>query len=155
MRAREGLGWLLGRWRRAEALAYALAPAPGFEPEPEPVPEPAQPGPVPGFTTAERVQLCQLAEWWRTAGQDARQPGADLADRLRGDLPDVPPSLVARVLLSAGRRIEEWASAQDSDYTALRVSADAMLGAPLVLAEIDEALAELDADLTELAEERP
>lgn len=137
------------------AFRRPAEPAPSPEPPDDRRPAEAAPQPEAVFTIVEHRQVLELADWWRSADPETRELGGDLATCLRDELPDVPPSVLARVLLVTGRRIEEIANAQDTDYSALRVTADAMFGAPMVLVDLDWALARFDADLEALAEERP
>jgi hypothetical protein len=145
MRARDGIARLLRAW---------LGQRPDCEPEMEWPPftdiEAEETEPVSGFTNADRQRLDELAEWWESAGEGARLKGADLAECLRGELPDIPASVVARVLLWTGQHFGDTADDEDDNHSALQSIADAMLGAPRVLAD----MAEIDAELTGLAEER-
>lgn len=150
--ARASARWELGRLLRRSRMrpaGRALKPGlrhPGWPPLPG-----GETGPGQGFTIADRRRLSELAEWWASAGEGARLKGADLAERLRGELPDVPASVAARVLLWTGRHFADTADDEDDDHAALQAIADAMLAAPRVLAD----LAEIDEELTELAEGRP
>jgi hypothetical protein len=147
VRARDGLARLLRagrRWRTG---------APGCNPgwSPPAACEADGTAPAPGFTAADRRRLDQLAQWWESAGEGARLKGADLAEHLRDELPDIPASVAARVLLHAGRHIGDAANAEEDDRDALRVIADALQAAPTVLAD----MAAITEDFTGLAEERP
>ena len=149
--------WEIARLRRCWRGEAAESPRALAEPMPEPerprceCSEADREEPAPAFTLAERRRLDYLADWWWSASPGTREAGADLADWLRGELPDVPPLVAARVLLAAGRHMERAANAAEDERGALQGIADAMFGAPTVLA----GAAELDAELTELAEGRP
>jgi hypothetical protein len=142
--------WELGRLRRH------LRPEAAQAPDPEPIPE-ATPEPLPvreplpladstearaAYTIPEECRLHILAEWYATASDGTRELGADLADRLRTDLPDVRDSDVAKVLLALEGVLEQVEAEQPSAESALTVIRDALLGAPVRLAELDLALAE-------------
>jgi hypothetical protein len=146
MRARDGLARLL-RARRGHRPD--CDPEPGWPPF-TPM-EDDEDGPVRGFTIADRRRLDDLAQWWETAGEGARMKGADLAEYLRAELPDVPASVAARVLLHAGQHIGGEANEEEDDRSALQSIADMLQATPTVLAY----MAEIDEELTGLAEERP
>jgi hypothetical protein len=146
VRARGGLARLLRAWRGRRPDCDMEPEWPPFAPM-----EDDEDGAVRGFTIADRRRLDDLAQWWETAGEGARLKGADLAGHLRGELPDIPASVAARVLLHAGRHIGDAANAEEDDRDALRVIADALQAAPTVLAD----MAAITEELTGLAEERP
>jgi hypothetical protein len=126
--------------------------APGCKPGWSPLAacEAGDAAPAPGFTTADRQRLGDLAVWWESAGEGARIRGEGLAGRLRDELPDIPATITARVLLCAGRHIGGEANDEDDDHAALQSIADMLQAAPTVLAD----MAAIDEELSGMAEER-
>lgn len=146
MIALRSLGRLWSRWQREAAEAPEL----GLMPEEIPVPERVRPplpaadlaeaGPV--FTVAEECRLHVLAEQYAAASPGARDAGDHLAGWLLAALPDMRGADIARVLLAVEPALEDAADCQGDERTALRVIADALQGAPVVVAGLELALAE-------------
>jgi hypothetical protein len=140
------LARLLSRWQREAAEAPEL----GLVPEDAPVPVPVRP-PLPAadlaeagpaFTVAEERRLHVLADQYAAASQGSRDAGEHLAGWLLAALPDMRGADIAKVLIAVEPALGDAANSQDDPHTALRVIADALAGAPPVLAGLELALAE-------------
>jgi hypothetical protein len=157
VKARQGVRWLLAlpaaaAWRvllwQTAATPQRPITAPVCAPWPEPEPEwppfapPEDDGGRPVFTVFEEDLLRVLAERLAIASDGARNSGEVLAGRLADDLPGMAGADIARVLLRLEPALGEMADQQPDPRTALRVIADALLGAAPMLAEVELALAE-------------
>jgi hypothetical protein len=139
---------LLSRWQREAAEA----PEPGLVPEEAPAPVTVRARPPlpsadlaeagPAFTVAEECRLHVLAEQYAVAGDGARDAGDHLAGWLLKELPDMRGADIAKVLLAAEAALGDAANSAANEHMALRVIADALQGAPVVLGGLELALAE-------------
>lgn len=107
---------------------------------PLPAADLAEAGPV--FTVAEECRLHVLAEQYATASDGARDAGDCLAGWLLAALPDMRGADIAKVLLAAEAALADAAGSSANEHMALRVIADALQGAPVVLGGLEMALAE-------------
>ena len=139
--------WEFDRLRRCWRGEAAETPGPGSAPEPEaparvPLPAADATEAGPAYTVPEECRLHVLAEWLRAGSDGTQGLGRDLADALRKALPGVRDSDIAKALLALEPELERVARDQPDAEAAMQAIWDSLLGAPVVLAELDLALAE-------------